>query len=131
MKRDEDTIFTHSRLLSELMGQLRVYAGLSQKELAARGSISVHTVATCERFCGRLSIDKILQYISGVGFLHLTVFYETEEHMELAGTPFFPGKKHPRPSVIFKSLYDAGILDRKEVSRQLRIMKQLRKLAAH
>jgi DNA-binding XRE family transcriptional regulator len=129
-KRKAAPVCWHSRMLSQLMGQLRVHAGLSPKELAARAGLSEHTIATCERYCAYLSVTKIFQFIHGVGFDHLTVFYEVEERLELAGKPSIPGKKHPRPSVFFKPLYDDGMRDRKEVSRQLRILRQLRTPAA-
>jgi DNA-binding XRE family transcriptional regulator len=129
MKRQAAYVSWHSRMLSELLGQLRAHADLSPKELAARAGISEHTIATCERYCGNLSVDKIFKFIRGAGFDHLTVFYEVEERLELAGKSSLPETKHPRPSVFFKPLYDEGLLDRKEVSRQLRIMRQLRKPA--
>ena len=62
--------------------------------------------------------------------IHLPVYFEVDERLELAGTPFIPGKKLPRPGVFFKDLYDKGILDRQEVNRQLRIMRQLRQPVA-
>lgn len=130
MKGKVVRICWHCRMLSELLGQLRVHADLSPKELAARAGISVHTIATCERDCGNLAMTKIYKFIHGVGFDHLTVFYEVEKRLELAGKPFLPGSKHPRPSVFFKPLYDAGQRDSKEVNRQLKIMRQLRKPAA-
>lgn len=129
MKRKAARVSWHSRMLSELLGQLRAHADLSPKELAARAGISVHTIATCGRYCGRLSVDKIFKFIQGVGFDHLTVFYEVEERLELAGKSSIPGKKHPRPAVFFKPLYDEGLRDPKEVNRELRIMRQLRKSA--
>jgi DNA-binding XRE family transcriptional regulator len=117
-------------MLSQLLGQIREYVGLSRKELAARAGISENTIATCERYCGRLDIDKVFKFIRGVGFHHLTVFYEVDERLELAGNPFIPGKKLPRPAFFFKDLYDKGILDRKEVNRQLRILRKLRQPVA-
>lgn len=117
-------------MLSQLLGQIREYVGLSRKELAARAGISEKTIATCERYCGNITSDKIFKFIYGVGFEHLPVFFEVEERLELAGTPFIPGKKHPRPGVFFKDLYDKGILDRQEVNRQLRIMRKLRQPVA-
>ena len=130
MKRKTARVSWHSRMLSQLLGQLRAHAALSPKELAARAGISEHTIATCERYCDHLSIDKVFKFIQGVGFDHLTVFYEVDERLELAGKPFIPGKKNPRPSVFFKSLYDKGLRDRQEVNRQLRIMRRLRKPSA-
>jgi hypothetical protein len=130
MKRKAARVCWYSRMLSQLLGQLRVHAGLSPKELAARAGISERTIATCERYCGNLTVDKTIKFIRGVGFDHLVVSYEVGERQELAGKSSIPGRKIPRPSVIFKPLYDEGMLDRKEVSRQLRIMRQLRKPAA-
>ena len=130
MKRKTARVSWHSRMLSQLLGQLRAHAALSPKELATRAGISAHTIATCERYCGNLSLGKIFKYIRGVGFDHLTVFYEVSERLDLAGKPFIPGKKNPRPSVFFKPLYDEGLLDRQEVNRQLRIMRRLRKPSA-
>ncbi|MDZ4402695.1 helix-turn-helix transcriptional regulator [Prosthecobacter sp.] len=130
MKRKPARVSWHSRMLSQLLGQLRAHADLSPKELATRAGISEHTIATCERYCGRLTVEKIIKFIQGVGFDHLTVFYEVGGRLELAGKPSISGRKHPRPSVFFKPLYDEGLLDRQEVSRQLRIMRQLRKPAA-
>jgi len=116
-------------MLSQLLGQIREYIGLSRKELAARAGISEHTIATCERNCRRLTIDKVFKYIRGVGFHHLTVYYEVDERLDLAGKSFIPGKKNQRPSVFFKNLYDKGVLDRKEINRQLRILRKLRQPA--
>jgi len=130
MKRKAARVSWHSRMLSQLLGQLRAHADLSPKKLAARAGISEHTIATCERYCGNLTTNKIFKFIHGVGFDHLTVFYEVEERLELAGKPFLPGEKNPRPSVFFKPLYEDGLRDRQEVSRQLRIMRQLRKSLA-
>ena len=117
-------------MLSQLLGQIREYVGLSRKELAARAGISENTIATCERYCGRLDIDKVFKFIEGVGFEHLPVFFEVGKRLELAGKPSLSGKKHPRPAVFFKDLYDKGILDRQEVNRQLRIMRKLRQPVA-
>lgn len=116
-------------MLSQLLGQLRQHAGLSRKELAARAGISEHTIATCERNCGNITTDKIFKFIYGVGFEHLPVFFEVDERLVLAGTPFIPGRKVPRPAVLFKPLYDKGILDRQEINRQLRILRKLRQPA--
>ena len=129
MKQIPDSVSSHSIMLSQLLGQLRQHAGLSPKEVAARGGLSVHTVATCERYCGRLGMDKVFRFIQGVGFGYLPVFYEVEQRLELAGIPSPSGRKHPRPAVFFKDLYDKGMLDRQEVNRQLRIMRKLRQPA--
>jgi len=130
MKQIPDSVSSHSIVLSQLLGQIREYVGLSRKELAARAGISENTIATCEHHCGYLRMVKVLKFIQGVGFDTLPVFYEVEERLEQAGTPFISGKKHPRPAVFFKDLYDKGILDRQEVNRQLRIMRKLRQPAA-
>jgi hypothetical protein len=130
MKQIPDSVSSHSIMLSQLLGQIREYVGLSRKELAARAGISENTIATCERYCGNITSDKIFKFIYGVGFEHLPVFFEVEERLVLAGTPFIPGRKVPRPAVLFKDLYDKGILDRQEVNRQLRIMRKLRQPVA-
>jgi DNA-binding XRE family transcriptional regulator len=128
MKRRPTRVSWYSKFLSELLAQLRAHVGLSPKELSERAGISPHTIGTCERYCGRLSIDKIFRYIEGVGFDSSVVFYEVSERLDLAGKPSKLGK-NPRPGVAFKMLYDAGIIDRSEVNRQLRMLRKLRKPA--
>ena len=121
MKRKVVPICWYSQMISELLSQLRVYANLSPKELAARAGISVHTISTCERYCGYISMNQIRRFVQGVGFDYLAFLYEVEVRMELAGMPLIPGEKNPRPSVFFKPLYDVGRRDSKEVNRQLRM----------
>ena len=130
MKRKVVPICWYSQMISELLSQLRMYANLSPKELAARAGISEHTISTCERYCGYISMNQIRRFVQGVGFDYLAFLYEVEVRMELAGMPLIPGEKNPRPSVFFKPLYDVGRRDSKEVNRQLRIMRQLREPAA-
>ena len=130
MKRKVVPICWYSQMISELLSQLRVYANLSPKELAARAGISEHTISTCERYCGYISTNIVRRFVQGVGFDYLAFLYEVEVRMELAGMPLIPGTRNPRPSVFFKPLYDAGQRDSKEVNRQLKIMRQLRKPTA-
>jgi len=128
MKRRPARFSWFSKFLSELLAQLRAHAGLSPKELAERAGISPHTIGTCERYCGRMNMDKIYGFIEGLGFDACVVFYEVAERLDMAGKSSKLGK-HPRPGVAFKLLYDAGVLDRSEVNRQLRVMRKLRKPA--
>lgn len=128
MKRRPARVRWYSKFLSELLAQLRAHTGLTPKKLSERAGISPHTIGTCERYCGRLSIDKIYRFIEGVEFDSCVVFYEVSERLDLAGKPS-KLEKNPRPGVAFKLLYDAGMLDRSEVNRQLRVMRKLRKPA--
>ncbi|MEZ5386631.1 MAG: hypothetical protein R3F13_14050 [Prosthecobacter sp.] len=86
-------------------------------------------MATCERYCGYLPINKLFRFIHGVGFDYLVVIFEVERRLELAGKPGIPGQKLPRPGVFFSRDYEEGWRDPKEVNRQLRIMRKLRKTA--
>lgn len=129
MKRNKHRVCVQSKMLSELMGQLRAHEGLSRREVAERGGISEHTVATCERYCGFLPVEKVLGFIQGVGFDCLVVFFEVQTRLELAGKSVVSGRKQPRPGVFFSPDYAEGWLDPAEVNRQLRIMRKLRKPA--
>lgn len=128
MKRCPARFTWYSKFLSKLLAQLRAHVGLSPKELSERAGISPHTIATCERFCGRMTIEKTTRFIEGLGFHHLAVSYEVSLRLELAGKST-GARKLPRPGVCFKWFYDQGVLDRQEINRQLRVMRKLRKPA--
>lgn len=128
MKQSPARFTWHSKFLSQLLAQLRAHAGLSPKELAERAGISTHTIGTCERYCGRMNMNKIYRFITGVGFHHLPVFYEVDERLHLAGKSLID-RKLQRPGVLFKPLYEKGMLDRDEINQQLRVMRKLRQPA--
>lgn len=128
MKRRLARYTWHSKFLSELLAQLRVHVGLTLKELSERAGISPHTIGSCERYCGNISIEKTFRFIEGLGFDHLAVSYEVGQRLQLAGkSPV--SRKLQRPGIFFKWFYEHGALDRHEINRQLRVMRKLRKAA--